>query len=150
MASLGDKVNRIQLLGLMLIITAVIWQTPTVNGYNELWERSDLIVEGKIIEIKVQDGQPLGTGVVSRIVKTSDTTSIYTKGLGLGSQITVRSDEIEEDQHQRMYLEEIDENQFREIKTEPIPEPEHPLDYGSLGYASLVLVAVSAYYLKER
>jgi hypothetical protein len=91
MASLGDKVNRIQLLGLMLIITAVIWQTPIVNGYNELWERSDLIVEGKIIEIKVQDGQPLGTGVVSRIVKTSDTTSIYTKDLGLGSQITVRS-----------------------------------------------------------
>jgi hypothetical protein len=49
-----------------------------------------------------------------------------------------------------MYLEEIDENQFRVIKTEPIPEPEPPLDYGSLGYASLVLVAVSAYYLKER
>ena len=147
MASLGDRVNRIQLLGLMLGLTVIICQTVMVQGYNQLWENSDLIVEGKIIEVKVQEGEAVGMGVVSRVIKTSETTSLYTKGLDLGSEITVRSPEIEEDQHQRMYLEELDENEFRVIKAEPIPEPEPQLDYGSIGYLSLALMAVSAYYL---
>ena len=147
MASLGDRVNRIQLLGLMLGLTVIICQTVMVQGYNQLWENSDLIVEGKIIEVKVQEGEAVGMGVVSRVIKTSETTSLYTKGLDLGSEITVRSSEIEEDQHQRMYLEELDENEFRVIKAEPIPEPEPQLDYGSIGYLSLALMAVSAYYL---
>ena len=147
MESLGDMVNRIQLLSLMLLLTAIVCQTPTVHGYNRLWESSDLIVEGKIIEVKIQDGEIFGTSAVSKIIKTSETTSLYTKGLDFGSQITVRSPEIEADQYNRLYLEELDDNEFRVIKVEPIPEPEPPLDYGSIGYLSLVFVTVSAYYL---
>jgi hypothetical protein len=150
MESLGDKVNQIQLLSIMLILTAIVCQTPTVHGYNSLWESSDLIIEGTIIEIKIQEGEPLGTGIVNRVIKTGESTSVYTKGLELGSQVTIRSPEIEEDQYQRMYLKEINENQFRVIKVEPIPEPEPPLDYGSIGYLSLILVTVSAYYLGKK
>jgi hypothetical protein len=107
MESLGDMVNRIQILSLMLILTATFGQTPTVHGYNRIWESSDLIVEGKIIEIKIQDGKVFGTSAVSKVIKTSETTSLYTKGLDLGSQITVRSPEIDEDQYNRLYLEEL-------------------------------------------
>ena len=150
MASPGDKVNRIQILGLMVILTVVVGQTPTVHGFNELWESSDLIVEGKILEVKVQDGEVLGIGTVSKVIKHSEMTSIYTKGLDFGSQIQVRSPEIEKGKNQRMYLEELDDNEFRVIKSEPIPEPKPSPDYGSLGYISLVIVAVSAYFLKEK
>jgi hypothetical protein len=55
-----------------------------------------------------------------------------------------------EDQQQRFYLEKLDENDYRIVKAEPIPETDPPLDYGSIGYAALMLVTVSALFLARK
>lgn len=150
MASLSDSVDWIQLLELMIILWAIIGQIPSAKGYNELWEKSDLIVEEKIMDVKIQEGELLGTAVFNKVIKASEEAAFYSKGLEHGTQILVRSPKIEEGKYNRLYLEEIREKEYRVIKAELVPEPTHSMDYGLWGYTSLVLVAFSVYILTER
>ncbi len=103
-----------------------------------------MIIEGIITEVKVQDNEPIGISAVSRVIKSSEVTSIYTKGLSHGSEVMVRSPDVEVGQNQRFYLEKIGDREFQVIKAEPIKELKPPLDYGSIGFVSLVIVVLLA------
>ena len=150
MVSLSDKSNQVQLLCLLLLFSVLIGQTPIVSGSNVLWDSSDLIVEGKITKVWIQDGEPIGISAVSRVIKTSETTSIYTKGLVHGSEVIVRSPDVEVGQNQRLYLEKLGDQEYRVIKAVPILEERTPVDYGSIGFVSLALVVVLALNLNDK
>ncbi len=102
-----------------------------------------------ITDVKIRDGEEIGTAVIRMILKTSETISLYTKGLGYDSQIFVRSPGIEENQFHRLFLEEVAQDEFRVIKAESIPEQESSTYDGSLGYLALILEVVLAFYLKD-
>lgn len=103
-----------------------------------------MIIEGKITEVRIQDGEPLGISAVSRVIKTSETTSIYTKGLSHGSEVRVRSPDIEVGQNQRLYLKKTGDQEYQIIKAEQIQEQKTPINYGSIGFVSLALVVLLA------
>jgi hypothetical protein len=109
-----------------------------------------MIVEGKITEIRLQDGEEVGTIDVRAVIKPVGSSALYMKGLRPDSQILVKSPRVVDDSYQRFFLEQVGDNDYQIIKAEEIHDPEENGSNGVYGLAALVMITIVAFYLSSK
>ncbi|MBD3172629.1 hypothetical protein GF326_09170 [Candidatus Bathyarchaeota archaeon] len=96
---------------LQLILVAIIITIPPCRAeltpMTRRWETADLIIEGKIIEIRTREGIPESTIDIERILKTDSPTvnTLYFKGHVEGLSIKIPANNLEPHQTHLLFLE---------------------------------------------
>jgi hypothetical protein len=140
----GDKAHWLQILILLIVVTASVCNAATPN--ERRWEKADLIVEGKITETANLNGNIVSTVTVDRVLKTGhlELTYFYSKGYVNDLTFQIQASNLPTGQPQRIFLEET-QTGYRIIASEKIKEQKPELiDPGVSGLLLLITVTVIA------
>jgi hypothetical protein len=133
---------------LQSLLVAFLVTIPCCNGTTPLkrrWENADLIIEGRIIETKTENGAQVSTIAVDRILKTETIAcEPYTKGYVEGLTLQVSANSLSQHLTLRLFLEE-DQGAYRIIAADVVEDGQQPslIDPGSTGLLMLIAMAVA-------